>query len=193
MCPKSDIWPKSFQTAEPNDDNIALYFFPSKISEQVFEQLVGEMIHEELAFRAIVQDAELLIFTSTELPLLYWNLESCRLMSTNNAYSTMKKWLRRTHPSSCFLRSAGRESRFKWEISALMQDSFMAPNNVSPAIELAKLFLVWWGCIELGVAGTSLTPLSREREFCPTGRFAASLQFIDASLSEIHPLYYLVH
>ncbi|KAH6782548.1 RING/FYVE/PHD zinc finger superfamily protein [Perilla frutescens var. hirtella] len=76
MCPKSDIWPKSFQTAEPNDDNIALYFFPSKISEQVFEQLVGEMIHEELAFRAIVQDAELLIFTSTELPLLYWTFRS---------------------------------------------------------------------------------------------------------------------
>lgn len=28
MYPKSDIWPKSFETAEPSDDNIALYFFP---------------------------------------------------------------------------------------------------------------------------------------------------------------------
>lgn len=42
-------------------------------SKQVFEQLVEEMIREELAFRALVQNAELLIFTSTELPLRYWS------------------------------------------------------------------------------------------------------------------------
>lgn len=104
MLPKTDIWPNSFKKAEPNGDNIALYFFPSKIryqlllsimsfvkqfficsyfdmiflyspmdSKQVFEQLVDEMIREELAFRALVQNAELLIFTSTELPLRYWS------------------------------------------------------------------------------------------------------------------------
>lgn len=31
------------------------------------------MIGEELALRAIVTNAELLVFTSTELPLLYWS------------------------------------------------------------------------------------------------------------------------
>ncbi|MCE5166429.1 hypothetical protein HAX54_019293 [Datura stramonium] len=29
MLPQSDIWPKSFYTSEPSDDNIALFFFPS--------------------------------------------------------------------------------------------------------------------------------------------------------------------
>ncbi|KAG6435870.1 hypothetical protein SASPL_100751 [Salvia splendens] len=73
MLPKSDIWPKSFQKSEPNSDSIALYFFPSKIRNQVFAQLVQEMIHKELAFKGLVQNAELLIFTSTELPLRYWS------------------------------------------------------------------------------------------------------------------------
>ncbi|XP_047976591.1 uncharacterized protein LOC125218855 isoform X2 [Salvia hispanica] len=76
MLPKSDIWPKSFQTSEPNSDSIALYFFPSKIRNQVFAQLVQEMIHKELAFKGLVQNAELLIFTSTELPLRYWRFQN---------------------------------------------------------------------------------------------------------------------
>ncbi|KAL1543723.1 hypothetical protein AAHA92_20660 [Salvia divinorum] len=76
MLPKSDIWPKSFQTSEPNSDNIALYFFPSKIRNQVFAQLVQEMIHKELGFKGLVQNAELLIFTSTELPLRYWRFQN---------------------------------------------------------------------------------------------------------------------
>lgn len=75
MLPKSDIWPKSFMTAEPSGDSIALYFFPSKTSEQAFGQLVEEMMHKELAFKARVQDVELLIFTSTELPLRYWRFQ----------------------------------------------------------------------------------------------------------------------
>ncbi|CAI9763966.1 unnamed protein product [Fraxinus pennsylvanica] len=29
MLPKSHMWPKSFETSQPNDDSIALYFFPS--------------------------------------------------------------------------------------------------------------------------------------------------------------------
>ena len=29
MVPKSLVWPKSFQTIKPSDDNIALYIFPA--------------------------------------------------------------------------------------------------------------------------------------------------------------------
>ncbi|KAL6511960.1 hypothetical protein OROGR_021557 [Orobanche gracilis] len=68
MLPKSDVWPKSFTTSEPCGDNIALYFFPSKSRY--------EMMHKELALKAIVQNAELLIFNSSELPLLYWNFKA---------------------------------------------------------------------------------------------------------------------
>lgn len=76
MLPKSDVWPKSFTISEPTDDNIALYFFPSDTRcEKEFDQLVEKMIGEELALRAIVTNAELLVFTSTELPLLYWRFQ----------------------------------------------------------------------------------------------------------------------
>ncbi|XP_075084309.1 uncharacterized protein LOC107783956 isoform X2 [Nicotiana tabacum] len=76
MLPKSDLWPKSFTISEPTDDNIALYFFPSDIRwEKVFDRLVEKMISNELALRAIVTNAELLVFTSTELPLLYWRFQ----------------------------------------------------------------------------------------------------------------------
>ncbi|XP_015071947.1 uncharacterized protein LOC107015994 isoform X2 [Solanum pennellii] len=76
MLPKSDVWPKSFTISEPTDDNIALYFFPSDTRcEKEFDQLVEQMIGEELALRATVTNAELLVFTSTELPLLYWRFQ----------------------------------------------------------------------------------------------------------------------
>ncbi|KAJ8558470.1 hypothetical protein K7X08_005236 [Anisodus acutangulus] len=76
MLPKIDVWPKSFTKSEPTDDNIALYFFPSDTRcEKEFDLLVEQMITEELALRAIVTNAELLVFTSTELPLLYWRFQ----------------------------------------------------------------------------------------------------------------------
>ncbi|KAH0692406.1 hypothetical protein KY285_019503 [Solanum tuberosum] len=76
MLPKSDIWPKSFNIVEPRDDNIALYFFPSDARyEQDFDHLIEEMIGEELALRAVMTNAELLVFTSTELPLHNWRFQ----------------------------------------------------------------------------------------------------------------------
>ncbi|KAI3460497.1 hypothetical protein Pfo_017160 [Paulownia fortunei] len=75
MLPRSNVWPKSFETSKPSE-NIALYFFPSEIrSERVFDHLVDEMMCKELAMKAILLTAELLVFTSTELPLLYWRFE----------------------------------------------------------------------------------------------------------------------
>ncbi|CAK9134730.1 unnamed protein product [Ilex paraguariensis] len=76
MLPKSELWPKSFHKFEPCDDNIALYFFPvDKRHKRVFDHLVDEMSLQELAMRAIVKNAELLVFTSMELPLLYWRFQ----------------------------------------------------------------------------------------------------------------------
>ncbi|KAL3641139.1 hypothetical protein CASFOL_016107 [Castilleja foliolosa] len=75
MLPKSDVWPKSFETLEPRGDNIALYFFPSKSSEQDFDRLVDKMMNNELALKATLQNAELLIFNSSELPLIYWKFQ----------------------------------------------------------------------------------------------------------------------
>ncbi|XP_073043728.1 uncharacterized protein [Primulina eburnea] len=75
MLPKSDVWPKSFEISELSWDNIALYFFPSEISEWNFDIFVDEMMHKELAMRAFVQNAELLVFTSRDLPSLYWRFQ----------------------------------------------------------------------------------------------------------------------
>ncbi|GFP97811.1 hypothetical protein PHJA_001925200 [Phtheirospermum japonicum] len=57
MLPKNDVWPKSFE------------------NEQDFDRLVDEMMRNELALKATVQNAELLIFNSSELPLLYWKFQ----------------------------------------------------------------------------------------------------------------------
>ncbi|THF99359.1 uncharacterized protein LOC114313045 [Camellia sinensis] len=69
ILPKTDVWPKSFQKSEPCDDHIGLYFFSE---DKRYESLVDDMMHQELALRAVVRNAELLVFPSTELPLLYW-------------------------------------------------------------------------------------------------------------------------
>lgn len=76
MHPKSDVWPKSFQKSSPSDENIALYFLPADIgSEEVFDNLVEYMMGHELGLKATVENAELLLFTSIELPLLYWRFQ----------------------------------------------------------------------------------------------------------------------
>ncbi|KAL0391813.1 UNVERIFIED_CONTAM: hypothetical protein Sradi_2404100 [Sesamum radiatum] len=76
MLPRPYVWPKSFEISEPSAENIAFYFFPSEIRyERAFDHLVDEMMHNELAMRAVLQNAELLVFTSTQLPLPYWRFQ----------------------------------------------------------------------------------------------------------------------
>ncbi|KAL2503682.1 Uncharacterized protein Adt_19303 [Abeliophyllum distichum] len=76
MLPRSLVWPKSFETSQPKDDSIALYFFPSDTRyERIFDHLVEEMMSQELAMKAILSNAELLIFTSLELPSQYWRFQ----------------------------------------------------------------------------------------------------------------------
>ncbi|XP_028110582.1 uncharacterized protein LOC114309062 isoform X4 [Camellia sinensis] len=70
---RSDVWPKSFQKLPPTDDSIALYFFPdSERDEKVFDILLDDIIEHNLALKALIGDAELLTFTSRELPQQYW-------------------------------------------------------------------------------------------------------------------------
>ncbi|KAG9153124.1 hypothetical protein Leryth_012383 [Lithospermum erythrorhizon] len=77
MVPKSTVWPKSFQTGQPSDDNIALYIFPADTRyEKIFTRLVDDMSRHELAMKAITKNAELLIFSSKELKLQYWRFQN---------------------------------------------------------------------------------------------------------------------
>lgn len=49
------------------------HFFFHCSSEKDFDDLVDYMMGHELGLKATVENAELLLFTSIELPLLYWS------------------------------------------------------------------------------------------------------------------------
>ncbi|KAM1105535.1 hypothetical protein ACFX13_002543 [Malus domestica] len=69
---RTDVWPKAFEKCGPNDQSIALYFFPdNERDEKDFDTLVVSMIQDDLAMRAVLEDAELLVFTSVILPEQY--------------------------------------------------------------------------------------------------------------------------
>lgn len=69
---RPDVWPKGFEKGGPTDQNIALFFFSENGSDgKAFKTLVDSMIDQDLAMRSMVQNAELLLFTSTVLPMPY--------------------------------------------------------------------------------------------------------------------------
>uniref|UniRef100_A0A6N2MX60 AIPP2-like SPOC-like domain-containing protein n=1 Tax=Salix viminalis TaxID=40686 RepID=A0A6N2MX60_SALVM len=74
LLPRSGVWPKSFQKLGPAADHIGLYLFPdSERNEIVFDSLVNDMISQDLAMRVVIENAELLIYTSRILPMDCWN------------------------------------------------------------------------------------------------------------------------
>ncbi|WOL15173.1 hypothetical protein Cni_G23954 [Canna indica] len=67
--PRLDLWPKSFKISPPNDDNIALYFFAEDARvEASLNKLLDDVIREDIAFKVVLDEAELLAFSSTVLP-----------------------------------------------------------------------------------------------------------------------------
>ncbi|XP_014511266.1 uncharacterized protein LOC106769963 [Vigna radiata var. radiata] len=77
LVPRSTVWPESFKSREPTDQDIALFFFPdSEGAEKVFDALVDDVISHEYAIRFVAKNAELLIFPSTDLPISCWRFEA---------------------------------------------------------------------------------------------------------------------
>ncbi|CAM8933741.1 unnamed protein product [Rhodiola kirilowii] len=77
LHPRLNIWPKGFIKSGPKDENIGLYFFPqNKSDENQYDILVNHMVECDLAMRAEGACADLLIFTSTELPLNNWRFQA---------------------------------------------------------------------------------------------------------------------
>ncbi|XP_019442082.1 PREDICTED: uncharacterized protein LOC109346767 [Lupinus angustifolius] len=77
LLPRYMVWPNHFKNAGPTDKSIALYFFPeSERDENVFDKLVDDLIHLELAIKVVAENAELLIFPSTLLPNHIWGFQS---------------------------------------------------------------------------------------------------------------------
>ncbi|CAL5098182.1 unnamed protein product [Urochloa decumbens] len=67
--PRSKVWPKAWEASKPNGDHIGIYFFPRDMrQDKDLDQLLKEVIENDLVLRAIVGDAEMLIFPSIILP-----------------------------------------------------------------------------------------------------------------------------
>ncbi|GLT32170.1 hypothetical protein SLA2020_068560 [Shorea laevis] len=73
IFPRLLVWPKKFGSTTPQDGDIGLYFFPEKESnEKAFDKLLDDMMLKDLAVKASFDNADLLIFTSLQLPLQHW-------------------------------------------------------------------------------------------------------------------------
>ncbi|KAF8405858.1 hypothetical protein HHK36_007935 [Tetracentron sinense] len=73
MLPRSDAWPKSFSRSPPTDDNIGLYFFPEyERDERIFDGLLQEIIDYDLTLKIVIDNMELLVFSSLQLPQESW-------------------------------------------------------------------------------------------------------------------------
>ncbi|KAJ6917222.1 hypothetical protein NC652_019560 [Populus alba x Populus x berolinensis] len=73
-CPPSAAEHGNFvQITPPAVESIGLYFFPQRErDEKVFESLLDEMIIHDRALKAVINDLELLVFSSCELPQEHW-------------------------------------------------------------------------------------------------------------------------
>lgn len=73
MLPRHEVFPKTFGTSDVTSEDIGLYFFPEKErDERAFDELVDNVIEQDLALKTVLEHAELLIFTSLQLPLQNW-------------------------------------------------------------------------------------------------------------------------
>ncbi|XP_010420369.1 PREDICTED: uncharacterized protein LOC104705960 [Camelina sativa] len=76
--PRLSTWPGQFQKLGTKEDHIALFFFAKDIEsyERNYKPLVDNMIKNDLALKGNLENVELLIFASNQLPLSCqrWNM-----------------------------------------------------------------------------------------------------------------------
>ncbi|CAL4904097.1 unnamed protein product [Urochloa decumbens] len=67
--PRLAAWPKMWKASQPTGDSIGLYFFPHKLRhDEELDRLIKELMDEDLALCAVIDEAEMLIFPSVLLP-----------------------------------------------------------------------------------------------------------------------------
>ncbi|CAN6352956.1 unnamed protein product [Urochloa humidicola] len=65
-------WPRMWNASKPSSDNIGLYFLPPNMRrDEELDQLVNEVMENDLLLRAVVNEAEMLVFPSVLLPKRY--------------------------------------------------------------------------------------------------------------------------
>ncbi|KDP26133.1 hypothetical protein JCGZ_22234 [Jatropha curcas] len=71
--PRLEVWPLRFQISPPSDCDIALYLFPEhERDEKFFDDLLDDIIMHDQALKAVLNNVELLVFSSRELPPEHW-------------------------------------------------------------------------------------------------------------------------
>ncbi|PIM97864.1 hypothetical protein CDL12_29662 [Handroanthus impetiginosus] len=68
MVPRLDVWPASFKSSPPTEHSISLFFFLDGRDEERFESLLTDAMYTDVALKATIGKAKLLIFTSLQLP-----------------------------------------------------------------------------------------------------------------------------
>ncbi|KAL0285111.1 UNVERIFIED_CONTAM: hypothetical protein Scaly_2828800 [Sesamum calycinum] len=68
MLPRLDVWPASFKSSPPTEQSIALFFFPEGRGEEILDCLLNDAICTDFALKGMIGKAELLIFSSLQLP-----------------------------------------------------------------------------------------------------------------------------
>ncbi|KAL0438209.1 UNVERIFIED_CONTAM: hypothetical protein Slati_2303900 [Sesamum latifolium] len=68
MFPRLDVWPTSFKSSPPTEQSIALFFFPEGRGQEILDCLLNDAICTDFALKGMIGKAELLIFSSLQLP-----------------------------------------------------------------------------------------------------------------------------
>ncbi|KAL5720379.1 hypothetical protein ACHQM5_013051 [Ranunculus cassubicifolius] len=73
MIPRLEIWLNSFGESAPTVKNIGLYIFPTRKSAGVkaFDQMMGQITELDCALKVLLDNAQLLLFSSAQLPVRY--------------------------------------------------------------------------------------------------------------------------
>ncbi|CAN6335628.1 unnamed protein product [Urochloa humidicola] len=67
--PRLAVWPNMWKASKPTGDSIGLYFFPHELRHnEELDRLIKEVMDEDLALHAVIDEAEMLIFPSVLLP-----------------------------------------------------------------------------------------------------------------------------
>ncbi|CAA0810012.1 WAT1-related protein [Striga hermonthica] len=68
IVPRIDIWPASFKSSPPDEHSVTLFFLPEERDEEVFNNMLTYAMCGDFALKATIGKAELLVFTSIQLP-----------------------------------------------------------------------------------------------------------------------------
>ncbi|GER37675.1 E4/E8 binding protein-1 [Striga asiatica] len=68
IVPRIEIWPASFKSSPPDEHSVALFFLPEERDEEVFNNMLTYAMCGDFALKATIGKAELLVFTSIQLP-----------------------------------------------------------------------------------------------------------------------------